>query len=305
MTLRQKKRATVAGRTIEIGVKGTERTEKLTDIDRARLGMFLSLPPATLSCFFRKIWSCFLDITANIPSPRESRFGRLRGRSASPASDEDGRLGFAEDGSMNTTRRYRGRSRGDDRRRQRSRSRGERDFGKRGASSALETNRWEKDRSAFTDSGPWPKNASNGRLDVRSHRRSDATDETNNKGSLLSRMTKDGKPLLATKPSLASRITRGDTESPASYGRLRADTEPSYGRLRSTDESYGRLKDDDSAPREDSFQEPGVKSRDLASRITWKRDRGATNHENGFNIKGSAPQVGGFSIKGAAGGDFN
>lgn len=114
------------------------------------------------------------------------------------------------------------------------------------------------------------------------HRRMDAMDETANKGSLLSRMTKDGVPVIAPR-SLASRITRDDGDS-----------------------SYGRLKDDYSAPRDNEFEESAPK-RDLASRITRDDDdsfniRGRSQ-SNGFNIRGSAvPQASSFSIRGAAGG---
>ncbi|KAH7125171.1 hypothetical protein B0J11DRAFT_550022 [Dendryphion nanum] len=216
-------------------------------------------------------------------SPRESRFGRLRGRSASPGADGDGRYGFAEEGFGG--HRYRSRSRGDRRRRSGSRTRDwdrervrehdrDRDYRRQ------ENPRWEHDRAiVFTESGRWAKTPSGPphKPETKIHRRSDATDETRNKGSLLSRMTKNGKPLVPTR-SLASRITRDDDES-----------------------NYGRLKDDDSAPREDSFQEPMKTKRDLASRITWSRDKG-DDQDIGFNIRGTAPQAEGFSIRGAAGG---
>jgi len=183
------------------------------------------------------------------------------------------------------------------------------------------------------------------------HRRSDATDETHHKGSLLSRMTKDGKPLSGRsladritrdgddsdssappKRDLLSRITRGDDDAPSnprhrntrneeSYGRLPDDN---YGRLNShsiyqprsrrpqRDENYGRLKDDDSAPRETDFQEPtsGSNGNDLLNRITWVRDGGGDTRrqkaDQGFSIRGSAttqPSAGGFTIRGAAGGE--
>lgn len=161
------------------------------------------------------------------------------------------------------------------------------------------------------------------------HRRSDATDETHHKGSLLSRMTKDGKPLAPRsladritrdgddsdspappKRDLLSRITRGD-ENPRpknprndeSYGRLRDDN---YGRLNAhsdyqprsrrpqRDENYGRLKDDDSAPREADFQDPtsGSNGNDLLNRITWVRDGGGEQRRQ--NVEK------GFSIRGSA-----
>ena len=160
------------------------------------------------------------------------------------------------------------------------------------------------------------------------HRRSDATDETHNKGSLLSRMTKDGKPVAPVR-SLASRITR-DPDSDSSYGGgsgydgtaaygrdLSEDQEPSYSRKpfrgrgarRTQDSNHGRLKDDDSAPREESFQEPTSRHIDLVQdrwvkdgggdRRSSNRDRGGNT--GGFNIRGSAAMVEGFSIRGAAG----
>jgi hypothetical protein len=82
-----------------------------------------------------------------------------------------------------------------------------------------------------------------------------------------------------------------------------------------SDTSYGRLKDDYSEPREDSYQAPTTKGNDLANRITWVRDRGGNgrssdrdrSHENvddgdEISIRGSASQIGGYSIRGAAGG---
>lgn len=85
-------------------------------------------------------------------------------------------------------------------------------------------------------------------------------------------MTKDGQP-IAKGRSLASRITR-DTD----------------------DSSYGRLKDDDSAPAYTDFSEPAPK-RGLASRITRDDDQDL----EGINIRGTASQSG-FSIRGVAGG---
>lgn len=245
-------------------------------------------------------------------SPGESRYGRLRGRSASPASEEDGRLGFAENGS--SYRNYRSRSR-DRPRRRLSHSR-EREARKR--TTNLETSRWERDRFEEHDSGRINSDTFNPHASPMSnHRRSDATDHTNLKGSLLSRMTKDGKPIVPTR-SLASRITR-DVESEPSQGRLKDDyDEPQSNRMarsRNTDSSYGRLKDDYTEPREESFQEPTARHNDLVNRITWVRDRGGNGrsldqgrgHDNGddgdeISIRGSASQVGGYSIRGAAGG---
>jgi len=220
---------------------------------------------------------------------KESDFGRLRNRSASPDDDGDGRLGFAEDGSS-MRRRYRSRSRS------RSRNRNER---RRRVPS---TERWTHDRSAdFSDrdrddsGGRWLKNSELSKdsrdslfhkVDMGSnHRRTDATDETANKGSLLSRMTKNGQPLVASR-SLASRITRDDEES-----------------------SFGRLKDDNSMPRYSEFAESDPPKRDLASRITRDVEEDSDfnirgrSQSNGFSIRGTAvAQTPSFSIRGAAGG---
>jgi hypothetical protein len=85
-------------------------------------------------------------------------------------------------------------------------------------------------------------------------------------------MTKDGQPIAPQGRSLASRITRD------------------------TDDSYGRLKDDDSDPAYADFSEPAPR-RGLASRMT--RDE---EELEGINIRGTASQRGGFSIRGVAGG---
>lgn len=254
------------------------------------------------------LWKTILLTTH---SPKESRYGRLRGRSASPASDEDGRLGFSENGSS-----YRYRSRSRDRQRRRPSHSREREFRKR--STKLETARWERDRFDENDTGRVSSDLFNPHASPMSnHRRSDATDETNHKGSLLSRMTKDGKPVVPAR-SLASRITR-DTEPESNHGRLRNDyDEPQPQRTsrgRKTDSSYGRLKDDYTEPREESFQEPTARHNDLVNRITWVRDRGGNGPASGqgrgrdsgddddeISIRGSASQLGGYSIRGAAGG---
>lgn len=86
-------------------------------------------------------------------------------------------------------------------------------------------------------------------------------------------MTKDGQPLVSKGRSLASRITR-DTD----------------------DSSYGRLKDNDSTPDYADFSEPAPR-RGLASRVTRDDD-----DLEGINIRGSASQQAGFSIRGVAGG---
>lgn len=214
-------------------------------------------------------------------SPRESRFGRLRGRSASPASDEegDGRYGFPEEGTS-SRRRYRSRSRSRNNRRRRdpSSERWTHDragFGERGYESP--GGKWAKDSSALRYSDAFSPSSN--------HRRTDATDETANsrKGSLLSRMTKDGRPVASSGRSLASRITRDDDDAEPSYGRLKNDYHP----VRHTD-----------------FSEPS--RRGLASRITKDDDeiqiRGQSEQTEGINIRGTASQQGGFSIRGMAGG---
>lgn len=114
------------------------------------------------------------------------------------------------------------------------------------------------------------------------HRRSDAFDETT-KGSLLSRMTKDGKPLAPKSRSLASRITRDDDDD--------------------QDESYGRLKDDYSDVRTTDFSDQPRNG--LAGRITRDNDDDMQLHsragdDEGINIRGASQ--GGFSIRGMAGG---
>ncbi|KAF2441640.1 hypothetical protein P171DRAFT_523597 [Karstenula rhodostoma CBS 690.94] len=200
--------------------------------------------------------------------PRESRFGRLRGRSASPVSggEGDGRYGFTETGTS-TRRQYRSRSRSRDNRRRKEPS----------------VERWTHDRANYDrEQGPparWTKDTSVPRYgdafsSESKHRRSDAFDDSTIRGggSLLSRMTKDGQPLAPQGRSLASRITRD-----------------------SDDSSYGRLKDDDSAPSYVDFSEPAPR-RGLASRMT--RD---DEELEGINIRGTASQ-GGFSIRGVAGG---
>lgn len=211
-----------------------------------------------------------------IRSP-ESRYGRLRNRSASPGGYEgDGRLGFDEDGTS-MRRRYRSRSRSrSDRRRQAAPSgkwiHDRASYGERGYGSSREVN---EQRASFSSS-----NRNDSEM-ITKHRRSDATDETASarKGSLLSRMTKDGQPL--SKPSLASRITRDDDD----------------------ESTFGRLKNDFSMPRDDNDFEP-VRKRDLASRIT--RDD-TDDDDNGINIRGRSDQGPGFNIRGSASknGDIN
>ncbi len=212
---------------------------------------------------------------ANIPSP-ESRFGRLRGRSASPASDEDGdgRYGFAEDSSHAGRRRYRSRSRSRNTRRPREVS-GERWTHDRANYDRPSTSggRWQKDTSAV-ESSPMGNH----------HRRSFAMDATGG-ASLLARMTKDGQPVVPQqKRSLADRITRDDDDE---------------------DMTYGRLKNDDRDPWVRDFSEPAPK-RGLADRITRDNDiniRGRS--QEGINIRGSASSsvpTEGINIRGVAGG---
>ncbi|KAF1975988.1 hypothetical protein BU23DRAFT_597317 [Bimuria novae-zelandiae CBS 107.79] len=204
-------------------------------------------------------------------SPRESRFGRLRGRSASPAfGDEgDGRYGFTEQGTS-TRRQYRSRSRSrNNRLRQKPTvERWAHDRANYDREPAPTADRWAKDTSA---------------MNMSNHRRSDAFDQTANssRGSLLARMTKDGRPVAPQGRSLADRITRDTDES-----------------------SYGRLKDDDSAPSYADLSEP-TRKRGLAGRISRDDDdiqiHGRSRELEGINIRGSASQ-GGFSIRGVAGG---
>jgi hypothetical protein len=206
-------------------------------------------------------------------SPNESRHGRLRGRSASPASNDegDGRFGFAEDNSNVRTRyRSRSRSRNARRRREPSADRWTHDranYGERGSKS--EAGRWQKD-AFFVDTSP-----------MGNHRRSDA----GSGGSLLSRMTKDGRPVN----SLASRITRDDDD-----GESRPRSLASRITRSGSDDGYGRLKGDDSIPRDYEFDEPKPR-RGLVDRIS--RDT------EGINIRGAGSNGGGgINIRGVANG---
>ncbi|KAL5120552.1 hypothetical protein ACEQ8H_001571 [Pleosporales sp. CAS-2024a] len=202
-------------------------------------------------------------------SPRETHFGRLRGRSASPISnDGDGRFGFAEDNS-NLRARYRSRSRSRNPRRKREAS-GERWIHDR-ANYGTWGGRWQKD--AFIES--WP---------MGNHRRSDAMDSTGKGVSLLARMTKDGKPVIPQGRSLADRITRDDDDD--------------------DDDSYGRLKGDNSEPVYSDFSESKPR-RNLMDRISRDgeiniRGRG----QEGINIRGAGngSSGGGINIKGVASG---
>jgi hypothetical protein len=205
-----------------------------------------------------------------ISSPRESHFGRLRGRSASPTSDDgDGRFGFAEDNSNIRTRyRSRSRSRNTRRRREPSGDRWTHDRANYGASGG----RWQKDAPSF-DSSP-----------MGNHRRSDAMDETRKGGSLLSRMTKDGRPVVQQSRSLADRITRDDDD----------------------DSSYGRLKNDDSIPSFDGYSDSKPR-RNLIDRISRDTDMNIRGRgQEGINIRGTATgngsAAGGINIKGVASG---
>lgn len=201
-------------------------------------------------------------------SPRESHFGRLRGRSASPTSnDGDGRFGFAED-NTNVRTRYRSRSRSRNARRRREPS-GE---------------RWTHDRADYgQSSGRWQKDAFLDTSPMGNHRRSDAMDETRKGGSLLSRMTKDGRPVVPQSRSLADRMTRDDED----------------------DHSYGRLKNDDSEPVYNDFSDPKPR-RNLIDRISRDTDINIRGRgQEGINIRGTAGNdspAGGINIRGVASG---
>lgn len=215
---------------------------------------------------------------SNHLSPRESHFGRLRGRSASPASDEegDGRFGFSEENTHAARRRYRSRSRSRNNNRQRREASSERWTHDRANYDRTSGGRWQKDTSIW-DSSP-----------MGNHRRSDAMDATSNSGgnSLLARMTKNGQPLLPQqKRSLMDRITRDNGDDDG-------------------EDSFGRLKNDDRDPYITDFSQKS--SRGLADRIT--RDEGIKikgRGQEGINIRGAAKLVGnteGINIRGAANG---
>jgi len=216
-------------------------------------------------------------------SPNEPRFGRLRGRSASPTpyDEGDGRFGFSEHDSHAGPRRYRSRSRSDNRRRREpsadrwthDRANYDRQGGTTGGG------RWQKD-SALIESSP-----------MGNHHRSNAIDASSkSKGggeSLLSRMTKNGQPLAPQqkpKRSLADRITRDDD----------------------SEQLFGRLKNDYSDPHVTEFTEPAQPRRGLADRITRDNDmniRGRARSQEGINIRGSADRSGsGINIRGVASG---
>jgi hypothetical protein len=225
------------------------------------------------------------DQQANSPSPAEPRFGRLRGRSASPASDEegDGRFGFAEHETHAGRRRYRSRSRSRNNRRRREPS----------------LDRWTHDRANYdrqngpTAGGRWQKDAFFvDTSPMGNHHRSNAIDVSKTRGggeSLLSRMTKNGQPVLPQpKRSLADRITRDDDEP---------------------EELFGRLKGDDRDPHVTDFSEPSRSRRGLADRITRDGDinirgQGRNRSQEGINIRGSAERSGGggINIRGVASG---
>ncbi|EOA92315.1 hypothetical protein ACJQWK_03919 [Exserohilum turcicum] len=214
-------------------------------------------------------------------SPNESRFGRLRGRSASPASDEegDGRFGFAEDTTHTGRSRYRSRSRSPNRRRREpSADRWVHDRANydRTGGGATGGGRWQKD-AYFVDTSP-----------MGNHHRSNAIDVKRGSGaSLLARMTKDGQPLVPQqKRSLADRITRDDDES----------------------EGFGRLKNDYRDPDVTEFSDPAPPRRGLADRISRDTDmnirgQGRAHSQEGINIRGSAERSGsGINIRGVASG---
>lgn len=165
---------------------------------------------------------------------------------------------------MRTRYRSRSRSRNDQRRRREpSADRWTHDranYGERGPKS--EAGRWQKDAFAV-DTSP-----------MGNHRRSDA----GSGGSLLSRMTKDGKPVN----SLAARMTRDDDEARPRSLASRI--------TRNGDDGYGRLKGDDSIPRDTDFDE--APRRGLADRISRETE--------GINIRGAG--AGGIHIRGVANG---
>lgn len=216
--------------------------------------------------------------STKLTQPSESRHGRLRGRSASPASNDegDGRYGFTED-SSNVRTRYRSRSRSRNPRRRRDPS----------------AERWTHDRANYGEQkggsksdGRWQKDMySADTSPMGNHRRSDA----GSGGSLLSRMTKDGRPVNSS--SLASRITRDGEDEP------RARSLASRITRTGEDDGYGRLKGDDSIPRDYEFDEPSRPRRGLADRISRETE--------GINIRGqgngAGAGAGGFNIRGVAG----
>jgi hypothetical protein len=222
-------------------------------------------------------------LRSNSPSPKEPRFGRLRGRSASPASGDegDGRFGFAEN-DAHAGRRYRSRSRSNHNRRRREPS----------------TDRWTHDRANYdrtegtTGGGRWQKDAFFvDTSPMGNHHRSNAIDVSSKpRGggeSLLARMTKNGQPLVPQhKRSLADRITRDDDP----------------------DELFGRLRNDDRNSYDNDFSEPTRSRRTLADRMTRDpeiniRGQGRRKSQDGMNIRGSAERsAGGFNIRGVASG---
>lgn len=114
------------------------------------------------------------------------------------------------------------------------------------------------------------------------HRRSDAMDETRKGGSLLERMTKNGRPVLPQTRSLADRITRDDDD----------------------DSSYGRLKGDDSEPAFNDFSESKPR-RNLVDRISRDTDINIRGRgQEGINIRGAGGNgsAGGINIRGVASG---
>ncbi len=234
--------------------------------------------------------SLLFDQQANSPSPQEPRFGRLRGRSASPASNEegDGRFGFAENEMHAGRRRYRSRSRS-------------RNNNRRRREPSMD--RWTHDRANYdrgggpTGGGRWQKDSSSLETSLMgNHHRSNAIDVTYGSSkprgggeSLLARMTKNGQPVLPPqKRSLADRITRDDDDP---------------------EELFGRLKGDDRDPYVTDFSEPARPRRGLADRITRDDDinirgQGRARSQEGINIRGSAERRGGggINIRGVASG---
>ena len=235
------------------------------DRESGRLGADVdSYRPGTRRCV-QSSRTMRLELT--VFSPRETHFGRLRGRSASPTSnDGDGRFGFAEDNS-NLRTRYRSRSRSRNPRRRREPS----------------ADRWTHDRANYgTSGGRWQTDSFIDSSPMGNHRRSDAMDSTGKGASLLSRTTKDGRPVAPQTRSLADRITRDDDD----------------------DRSYGRLKGDDREPAFDDFSEHKPR-RNLVDRISRDTDiniRGRS--QEGINIRGAGngSSGGGINIRGVASG---
>jgi hypothetical protein len=186
---------------------------------------------------------------------RTDNFGRLRGRSASPGPDGDGRMGF-EEGDDSVRRRIRQRSQTPPsyRREARNKNQSKELFSVEPPASAL--------RSSSSNGNELFANRSSPSRKTANHRRNDAVDASAVENPVPEIFVKKPRSLSEriTPRSLSDRITLppgGDLAS----------------RITSKEESYGRLKGDNSAPSE------------------------------GINIRGTAVQASGFSIRGAADND--